>query len=183
MKIAIASDHRGFKCKEIVAEYLSNMGHETVDFGTENSGDSVDYPDYGLQAAKAVSSGECERAILICGTGLGMSLIANKVNGVRATVCHNPFTVEMSRRHNDANVLCLGVDVVNHDLLEEKLKLFLETKFEGGRHARRVDKIMDAESAAASKWTDVKSSTTFVINLIPLHLLWRLLIHCWNYKS
>ena len=147
MKIALASDHRGFEFKNVVAKHLSDMGHEPVDFGTENGNDSVDYPDYGLKASKAVSSGECERAILICGTGLGMSLIANKVNGIRATVCHNPFTVEMSRRHNDANVLCLGVDVVDHDLLEEKLKLFLETEFEGGRHARRVDKIMAAESS------------------------------------
>ncbi len=147
MKIALASDHRGFEFKNLIAGYLTKLGHEAVDFGTMNGDDSVDYPDFGLLAAKAVANGECERAILICGTGLGMSLIANKVNGVRATVCHNPFTVEMSRRHNDANVLCLGVDVVNHDLLEEKLKLFIETEFEGGRHARRVDKIMDAESS------------------------------------
>ena len=145
MKIALASDHRGFEFKNLIVGYLTKIGHETVDFGTKNGSDSVDYTDYGIQAARAVGSGECERAILVCGTGLGMSLIANKVNGVRATVCHNPFTVEMSRRHNDANVLCLGVDVIDHDLLEEKLKLFLETEFEGGRHARRVDKIMDAE--------------------------------------
>lgn len=116
-------------------------------FVTSPGSDSVDYTDYGLLAAKAVGSGECERAILVCGTGLGMSLIANKVKGVRATVCHDLFTVEMSRRHNDANVLCLGADVVNHDLLEQKIKLFVETKFEGGRHARRVGKIMDAESS------------------------------------
>lgn len=146
MKIALASDHRGFECKKTIAEYLSTIGHEPVDFGTKNGGDSVDYPDYGLLAARAVGNGECERAILVCGTGLGMSLIANKVKGVRATVCHNPFTVEMSRKHNDANVLCLGADVVNLDLLEQKIKLFVETDFEGGRHARRVDKIKDAES-------------------------------------
>lgn len=146
MKIALASDHRGFEFKKIINEYLTNIGHETVDFGTENGSDSVDYTDYGILAARAVRSGECERAILVCGTGLGMSLIANKVKGVRATVCHDLYTVEMSRRHNDANVLCLGADVVNHDLLEQKIKLFVETAFEGGRHARRVGKIMDAES-------------------------------------
>jgi ribose 5-phosphate isomerase B len=146
MKIALASDHRGFEYKNIIAEYLSSIGHETVDFGTKNGNDSVDYTDYGILAARAVGSRECERAVLVCGTGLGMSLIANKVKGVRATVCHDLYTVEMSRRHNDANVLCLGADVVNHDLLEQKIKLFTETAFEGGRHARRVGKIMDAES-------------------------------------
>ena len=146
MKIALASDHRGFEFKKIIGEYLTNIGHETVDFGTKNGNDSVEYTDYGILAARAVRSGECERAILVCGTGLGMSLIANKVKGVRATVCHDLYTVEMSRRHNDANVLCLGADVVNHDLLEQKIKLFVETAFEGGRHARRVGKIMDAES-------------------------------------
>ncbi len=147
MKIALASDHRGFEFKKVISEHLLDMGHEPVDFGTKNGTESVDYTDYGIHAAKSVASGECDRAILVCGTGLGMSLIANKVNGVRATVCHNPYTVEMSRRHNDANVVCLGVAVVDNDLLEEKLKLFVETEFEGGRHARRVEKIMDAESS------------------------------------
>ncbi len=147
MKIALASDHRGFEFKNVIAKHLLDMGHEPVDFGTKNGTESVDYTDYGIHAAKAVASGECDRAILVCGTGLGMSLIANKVKGVRATVCHDLFTVEMSRRHNDANVLCLGADVVNLDLLEQKIKLFVETEFEGGRHARRVGKIMDAESS------------------------------------
>ncbi len=146
MKVALASDHRGFEFKNVIADHLSKMGHEPIDFGTKNGDDSVDYPDFGLLAAKAVANGECERAILICGTGLGMSLIANKVKGVRATVCHDLFTVEMSRRHNDANVLCLGADIVDHNLLEQKIKLFVETEFEGGRHARRVGKIMAAES-------------------------------------
>ncbi len=126
--------------------FLSNMGHEIVDCGTSNGTDSVDYTDFGLLAAKAVGSGECERAILVCGTGLGMSLVANKVKGVRATVCHDLYTVEMSRRHNDSNVLCLGADVVDEKLLEKKIKLWIETPFEGGRHARRVRKIMDIES-------------------------------------
>ncbi len=147
MKIALASDHRGFEFKNVITTFLSNLGHEIVDYGTLNGTDSVDYPDYGLQAARAVARGECERAIMICGTGLGMSLVANKVKGVRATVCHDLYTVEMSRKHNDSNVLCLGADVVDQNLLEKKIKLWLETPFEGGRHARRVGKIMDIESS------------------------------------
>ncbi len=146
MKVALASDHRGFEFKNMITTFLSNMGHEAIDCGTSNGTDSVDYTDFGLLAAKAVGSGECERAILVCGTGLGMSLVANKVKGVRATVCHDLYTVEMSRRHNDSNVLCLGADVVDQKLLEKKIKLWIETPFEGGRHARRVGKIMDIES-------------------------------------
>ncbi len=146
MKVALASDHRGFEFKNMITTFLSNLGHEVVDYGTANGTDSVDYTDFGLLAAKAVGSGECERAILVCGTGLGMSLVANKVKGVRATVCHDLFTTEMSRRHNDSNVLCLGADVVDQKLLEKKIKLWIETPFEGGRHARRVGKIMDVES-------------------------------------
>ena len=143
MKVALASDHRGFEFKNMITTFLLNLGHEIVDCGTSNGTDSVDYTDFGLLAAKAVGSGECERAILVCGTGLGMSLVANKVKGVRATVCHDLFTTEMSRRHNDSNVLCLGADVVDQKLLEKKIKLWIETPFEGGRHARRVGKIMD----------------------------------------
>ena len=146
MKVALASDHRGFEFKNMITTFLSNLGHEVVDYGTSNGTDSVDYTDYGLKAARSVSRGESERAILICGTGLGMSLVANKVKGVRATVCHDLYTVEMSRRHNDSNVLCLGADVVDQKLLEKKIKLWIETPFEGGRHARRVGKIMDIES-------------------------------------
>jgi len=146
MKVALASDHRGFQFKNLITAFLSNMGHEVVDYGTPNGNDSVDYPDYGLKAARSVGNGENERAILVCGTGLGMSLVANKVKGVRATVCHDLFTTEMSRRHNDSNVLCLGADVVDQKLLEKKIKLWIDTPFEGGRHARRVGKIMDIES-------------------------------------
>ena len=146
MKVALASDHRGFEFKNKIVAFLSSLGHEAVDYGTSNGAESVDYPDYGLQAARAVARGECERAVLVCGTGLGMSLVANKVKGVRATVCHDLYTVEMSRKHNDSNVLCLGADVVDQKLLEKKIKLWIETPFEGGRHARRVGKIMDIES-------------------------------------
>lgn len=147
MKIALASDHRGFEFKDHILTFLKNMDHEVVDFGASNGNDSVDYPDYGVLAAKSVGNGECERAVLVCGTGLGMSLVANKVKGVRATVCHDLFTVEMSRKHNDSNILCLGADVVDQKLLDKKIKLWIETPFEGGRHARRVGKIMDIESS------------------------------------
>ena len=146
MKIALASDHRGFDFKKRVADMLIQMGHTVKDFGTTTSTESVDYPDYGLKAARAVGSGECERGILVCGTGIGMSLVANKVKGVRAAVCHNLYTVEMSRRHNDSNILCIGADIVDEELLEQKLKLWLETPFEGGRHARRIEKVMDIEN-------------------------------------
>ncbi len=146
MKIALASDHRGFDFKKHVASLLTQMGHSVMDFGTDKNSESVDYPDYGLKAARAVGSRECERGILICGTGIGMSLVANKVKGVRAAVCHNLYTVEMSRRHNDSNVLCIGADVVTEELLEQKIKLWLETPFDGGRHARRVEKIMELEN-------------------------------------
>ena len=146
MKIALASDHRGFDFKKRVADMLIQMGHTVTDYGTTTSTEAVDYPDYGLKASRAVGSGECERGILVCGTGIGMSLVANKVRGVRAAVCHNLYTVEMSRRHNDSNVLCIGADIVDEELLEQKLKLWLETPFEGGRHARRIEKVMDIEN-------------------------------------
>lgn len=147
MKIALASDHRGFDFKKRVADMLIQMGHTVKDYGTTTSTEPVDYPDYGLKASRAVGSGECERGILVCGTGIGMSLVANKVRGVRAAVCHNLYTVEMSRRHNDSNVLCIGADIVDEELLEQKLKLWLETPFEGGRHARRIEKVMDIENS------------------------------------
>ncbi|MDN3510201.1 MAG: ribose 5-phosphate isomerase B [Candidatus Jettenia sp. CY-1] len=146
MKIALASDHRGFDFKKRVTSMLTQMGHTVIDFGTTTDTESVDYPDFGIKAARAVGSGECNRGILICGTGIGMSLVANKVKGVRAALCHNLYTVEMSRRHNDSNVLCIGADIVDEELLEQKVKLWLETPFDGGRHARRVEKIMDAEN-------------------------------------
>ncbi|GJQ22915.1 MAG: ribose 5-phosphate isomerase B [Planctomycetia bacterium] len=146
MKIALASDHRGFDFKKHIASMLTQLGYTVKDFGTNKNNESVDYPDYGLYAARAVGSGECERGILVCGTGIGMSLVANKVKGVRAACCHNLYTAEMSRRHNDSNVLCIGADIVDEELLEQKVKLWLETPFEGGRHARRVGKITELEN-------------------------------------
>ncbi|MCF6158334.1 MAG: ribose 5-phosphate isomerase B [wastewater metagenome] len=150
MKIALASDHRGYELKKRIASVLTQMGYTVMDFGTMNGNESVDYPDFGIKAARAVSTNQCDRGILICGTGIGMSLIANKVKGVRAAVCHNLYTVEMSRRHNDSNMLCIGADIVDEELLEQKIKLWLETPFDGGRHARRVEKIMNIENGRHS---------------------------------
>lgn len=140
MKIAIAADHAGFELKEIVKEYLKKLGHDFTDFGT-NSTESVDYPDYAVPAAKAVSAGKAERGILVCGSGQGMAISANKVKGVRAALCSDSYSAKMSRLHNDSNVLAIGGRIVGRDLALEIVKTWLETEFEGGRHKRRVDKM------------------------------------------
>jgi ribose 5-phosphate isomerase B len=140
MKVAIGSDHRGFETKRRLLTVLQKLGHEVVDMGPA-TGDSVDYPDYAFEVARAVSEGAVERGILICGTGIGMCIAANKVSGVRAAPCHDSVTAEMSRRHNDANVLCLSADMLGEELIERMVRIWLESPFDGGRHARRVDKI------------------------------------------
>jgi ribose 5-phosphate isomerase B len=145
MKIAIGSDHRGFDAKRRLVPMLRQLGHEVMDLGPDGN-DSVDYPDYAYRVAKAVSDGQVERGILICGTGIGMCIAANKVKGVRAAPCHDSITVEMSRRHNDANVLCLSADLLGDELIGRIVRLWLETDFEAGRHARRVDKIKRIEN-------------------------------------
>ena len=145
MKIAIGSDHRGYDAKRRIVALLQNTGQEVLDVGPQ-SADSVDYPDFAFQVAQAVSEGRVDRGILICGTGIGMCIAANKVKGVRAAPCHDSITVEMSRRHNDANVLCLSADLLGDELIGRMVRLWLETEFEGGRHARRVDKIKKIES-------------------------------------
>ena len=144
MKIAIGSDHRGYDAKRRVGLSLQNMGHEVLDKGTDSSA-SVDYPDFAFLVAQAVSGHEADRGILICGTGIGMCIAANKVAGVRAAPCHDIITAEMSRRHNDANVLCLSADLLSEELIDRMVKIWLETEFEGGRHARRVEKIVGIE--------------------------------------
>ena len=146
MKIAIASDHRGYVIKGKLLSLLSDLGHEALDFGPETA-DSVDYPDYGAKVAQAVSGGEIDRGILICGTGLGMCIVANKFPGVRAVSCHDDLTAEASRMHNDANVLCLSADLLGDRLVNRMVEIWLKTEFEGGRHARRVGKITDLERA------------------------------------
>lgn len=145
MKIAIASDHRGYVIKGKILALITELGHEALDLGTDSS-ESVDYPDYGAKVARAVSEAIVERGILICGTGMGMCIIANKFSGVRACTCHDDLTAEMSRRHNDANVLCLSADLLGDRLVNRMVEIWLKTEFEGGRHARRIEKIVQIES-------------------------------------
>lgn len=147
MCIAIGCDHRGLELKEKVRKLLRDWGHESKDFGCYDTG-SVDYPDIAVQVARSVAGGECWRGILICSTGIGMSMAANKVRGIRAALCHNVFCARRAREHNDANVLCLGAEVVNEAELAEILKAFLTTAFEGGRHQRRLDKMTSLECSA-----------------------------------
>ena len=138
--IAIGSDHAGFQLKSRVADLLREGGHAAEDLGTGDTS-SVDYPDFAHRVAAAVAGGQAERGILICGTGIGMSMAANRHPGVRAALCHDAYTAEMARRHNDANLLCLGARVLGDGVAEQVLQVFLETPFEGGRHQRRVDLI------------------------------------------
>ena len=140
MKIAVGSDHRGYEVKRRIVSLLGRLNHEVIDVGP-SSPDSVDYPDFAFEVAKRVSAGQVERGILICGTGIGMCIAANKVPRVRAAPCHDSITAEMSRRHNDANVLCLSADLLGDELIDRMIRIWLSTEFEGGRHARRVDKI------------------------------------------
>lgn len=140
MKIALASDHAGFELKEIIKEYLQKNGYEIKDFGTRTA-ESVDYPDFAVPAARAVASGEYDRGILVCGSGQGMAISANKVKGIRAALCGEIYSAKMSRLHNDSNVLALGGRIIGRDLAIEIVKTWLDTEFEGGRHQRRVDKM------------------------------------------
>ena len=145
--IALANDHAGVALKEEIKKLLDSRGLAYKDLGT-NTTDSVDYPIYGETAARAVASGECDRAIIICGTGLGISMAANKVRGIRAAVCTDCFMAEMARRHNNANILALGARVVGGGLALKIVETFLDTEFEGGRHQRRVDLISAIEDRA-----------------------------------
>jgi ribose 5-phosphate isomerase B len=144
MRIVLASDHGGLTLKEEIKQYLVEGGHEVTDVGAHTE-ESVDYPDFGKFAAEIVAGGEADRGILVCGTGIGMSIAANKVKGVRAALCTDPYMAEMARRHNDANILALGGRVVGPGLAVSIVRLFLETPFDGGRHQRRIDKITDLE--------------------------------------
>lgn len=144
MKIAIASDHRGFLIKTKIVATVETAGHNAVDMGTDST-ESVDYTDYAMRVAKAVSEKSVDRGILICGTGIGMCIVANKFPGVRAASCHDDVTAEMSRRHNDSNVLCLSADLLGDRLATRMVEIWLRTDFEGGRHARRLEKIARIE--------------------------------------
>lgn len=140
MKVAIGSDHGGFELKENIREFLQQQGIEYTDFGTFDTA-SVDYPDFAKKVASAVATGECDRGLLFCGTGIGISIAANKVPGIRAALCENTYSAKMSRRHNDANILCMGGRVIGPGLGVEIVKVWLNTGFDGGRHQRRIDKI------------------------------------------
>lgn len=142
--IAIGSDHGGYSLKQVIMKHLDERGLEYHDFGTYSE-ESCDYPDYGEAVGRAVASGEYERGIIICGTGIGISISANKVHGIRAALCGDCFSAEMCRRHNDANILALGERVMGQGLAIKICDIFLDTPFDGGRHARRVEKMMAIE--------------------------------------
>ncbi|MCL0065434.1 ribose 5-phosphate isomerase B [Dehalococcoidia bacterium] len=140
MQIAIGSDHAGFGLKQTIRGCLSEMGHTYEDFGCYDSG-LVDYPDIAFAVADAVASGKFSQGILICGTGTGMSIVANKVPGIRAAICHNTFSARRAREHNDANVLCIGGRIVGEGVVREVINTYLGAEFVGGRHARRLEKV------------------------------------------
>lgn len=144
MKIAVGSDHRGFDAKQLIKAVITQMGHECLDFGTDGT-HPVDYPDLAYVVATAVSRQEADRAILICATGLGMSIAANKVKGIRAALCHDELSAHVSRDHNDANILCLSGDQIGEVLVRKIVEAWLNTEFSKGRHQRRVGKIAAIE--------------------------------------
>jgi len=143
MRIALGSDHGGFELKERIRRLLDGMGYSVEDVGCHST-DPVDYPEPGRRVAELVASGECERGILVCGTGIGMSIVANRKPGIRAALCHEPYTARLSREHNDANVLCLGGRVIGPALAEDMVRVWLATPFCRGRHARRTA-MMDSQ--------------------------------------
>ena len=145
MKIGIANDHTALEMKKDIIAYLESKGHEIVDYGTDST-ESTDYPIWGEKVANAVASGEVEKGIAICGTGLGISLACNKVNGIRACVCSELYTARYSRLHNNCNIICFGARVIGIEMAKMIVDEFFETEFEGGRHQRRVDMIMDIET-------------------------------------
>ena len=144
MKIALGCDHGGYDLKQHVIKVLERLGHEAEDFGCFSK-ESCDYPDFGAAAAKAVAAGKCDRGIVLCTTGLGISLAANKVKGVRCAHCADCLQAEMTRRHNNANMMAIGAGFTGPNMAERMVEVFLSTEFEGGRHARRVEKLMALE--------------------------------------
>ena len=154
MKIVIGSDHRGFDAKNLIKAIISQLGHEYIDVGTTDN-IPVDYPDPAYLAGIAVSQNNADRAILVCGTGIGMSITANKIKGIRAALCHDELSAQISRHHNDANVLCIAGDLTGEVLLRKIVEVWLETEFNGGRHKRRVKKITAIEEGKDPK--DVKN--------------------------
>lgn len=145
MCIALGCDHRGFRIKQAIMEFLPKLNHDYHDFGCYNI-ESVDYPDIAQKVAEAVTSGDFAQGILICSTGIGMSMAANKIKGIRAALCHDTFTAQRAREHNDANILCLGSENIDVDLALEIVRTYLSTNFEGGRHIPRLNKIKALET-------------------------------------
>jgi ribose 5-phosphate isomerase B len=145
LKVAIGSDHRGYAAKEKIKAMLTSKGYEVMDLGTDSPA-SCDYPDMAYPTCKVVTSGKADLGILLCGTGIGMSISANKVRGIRAACCHDELTAEMARRHNNANVLCLPADLIGEELTRRIVEVWLTTSFEGGRHERRVKRITEYET-------------------------------------
>ncbi len=150
MKIALGCDHAAYQLKEQLKEHLQQQGFELEDFGTFDES-SVDYPDYAFFVGKAVVEGKCERGILLCGTGIGIGIAANKIPGIRAALCHDLFSAEASRQHNNANILTMGARVIKPELAMEIADIWLKTEFEGGRHQRRLDKITNIEDTMAAE--------------------------------
>lgn len=145
MKIAMGNDHSAVELKNIIKEFLEDKGYEVIDFGT-NTSESCDYPVYGEKVGRAVASGQADLGIAICGTGVGISLAANKVKGIRACVCSEPYTAKLSRMHNNSNVLAFGARVVGSEMAKMITEEWLNAEYEGGRHQRRVDQIMEIEN-------------------------------------
>lgn len=145
MRVALGCDHRGFRIKQAIMEFLPKLNHDYHDFGCYNI-ESVDYPDIAQKVAEAVTSGDFAQGILICSTGIGMSMAANKIKGIRAALCHDTFTAQRAREHNDANILCLGAENIDVDLALEIVRTYLSTNFEGGRHILRLNKIKALET-------------------------------------
>lgn len=148
MKVAVGNDHRGLPVKQRVVTLLTELGCQVVDLGA-NSPAGVDFPDYAIPVAEAVSSGKVDRGILICATGHGMCIAANKVHGIRAANCRDMLDAELSRRHNDSNIMCLGAELIGEDHIERMIRTWLSTEFEEGRHTRRKEKVADYEAAHA----------------------------------
>ena len=146
MKIALGADHRGYNAKNYIKAILQELGQEVEDFGTDST-KPCDYPDPAGAAARSVQEGKADLGLLFCGTGIGMSISANKLHGIRAALCHDELTAEMARRHNNANILCLPADLVGNALMKRIVEVYLKTPYEGGRHEVRVQKINEIERA------------------------------------
>ena len=157
MKIAVGSDHRGYEAKEQIKVIAAELGHECIDFGTDTN-NPVDYPDTAYLTATAVSTKQADRAILICATGIGMCMAANKVRGIRAALCHDELSAQLSRDHNDSNVLCLSGDQIGESLLRRIVEVWLNTEFSCGRHQRRVNKIQAIEQGDDPR--EIKNANT-----------------------